>query len=213
MYGDGPFRRLRGALTRKEVLLAQLRGGRSLLLGETGKRVQGTDSTWPHYGEEELEHVLGACPEDVPGVREPEEKALCAGLPAALDYDDGSGGCGAVLPGGLRLGSPVTAAALTSTTTTLLPRCNIKPAQLKAIPSSLRGDCSSFEVLIQCNRIESRVITGEWTFIPLRPGPFAGSSKGPPLPLQLRPAFLWLKILSNQPTEQVSQLYPYNYYY
>jgi hypothetical protein len=25
-----------------------------------------------------------------------------------------------------------------------------KPAQIKAIPSSLSGDCSSFEVLIQC---------------------------------------------------------------
>jgi hypothetical protein len=35
--------------------------------------------------------------------------------------------------------------------TTRLPRCNINPAQLKAITSSLRGDCSSFEVLIQCN--------------------------------------------------------------
>jgi hypothetical protein len=59
--------------------------------------------------------------------------------------------------------------------TTPLPRCNIKPAQLKAIPSSLRGDCSSFEVLIQCNSIESRVITGEAL----------------PLPLQLGPAILW----------------------
>jgi hypothetical protein len=47
-----------------EVLLAQLRGGRSLLLGETRKRVQGADSTCPHCGEEEdLEHVLRACPE------------------------------------------------------------------------------------------------------------------------------------------------------
>jgi hypothetical protein len=67
------------------------------------------------------------------------------------------------------------------TLTTRLPRCNIKPAQLKAIPSSLRGDCSSFEVLMQCNRIESRVITGEAL----------------PLPLQLGPAILWFKILSN----------------
>jgi hypothetical protein len=46
---------------------------------------------------------------------------------------------------------------------------------------SLRGDCSSFEVLIQCNRIESRVTTGEAL----------------PLPLQLGPAILWFKILSN----------------
>jgi hypothetical protein len=33
VYGDGPFRPLQGASTREEVLLAQLRGGRSLLLG------------------------------------------------------------------------------------------------------------------------------------------------------------------------------------
>jgi hypothetical protein len=65
--------------------------------------------------------------------------------------------------------------------TTPLPRCNIKPAQHKAIPSSLRGNCSSFEVLIQCNRIESRVITGE-AF---------------PLSLQLGSIILWFKILSN----------------
>jgi hypothetical protein len=46
-------------------LLAQLRGGRFLLLEETQKRVQGADSTCPHCGEEEedLEHVLRACPE------------------------------------------------------------------------------------------------------------------------------------------------------
>jgi hypothetical protein len=65
--------------------------------------------------------------------------------------------------------------------TTQLPKCNIKPAQLKAIPSGLRGDCSSFDVLIRCNRIESRVITGEAL----------------PLPLQLGPAILRFKILSN----------------
>jgi hypothetical protein len=58
VYGDGPFKHLQGASRTEEVLLAQLRGGRSLLLGETRKRVQGTDSTCPHYGEEEdLEHV------------------------------------------------------------------------------------------------------------------------------------------------------------
>ena len=67
--------------------------------------------------------------------------------------------------------------------TTRLPRCNINPAQLKAIPSSLRGDCSSFEVLIQCNRIESRVITGEAL----------------PLPLQLGPDILWFKFLVTRP--------------
>ena len=65
VYGDGPFRPLQGASRREEVLLAQLRGGRSLLLGETRKRIQGTDSTCPRCGEEEedLEHVLRACPE------------------------------------------------------------------------------------------------------------------------------------------------------
>jgi hypothetical protein len=66
VYGDGPFRRLQGASRREEVLLAKLRGGRSLLLGETRKRVQGTDSTCPRCGEEEedLEHVLRMCPAD-----------------------------------------------------------------------------------------------------------------------------------------------------
>jgi hypothetical protein len=54
---------------------------------------------------------------------------------------------------------------------TLLPRCKIKLAQLKAILSSLRRDGSFFEVLIQCNRIESRVITGEALPLPLQPGP------------------------------------------
>jgi hypothetical protein len=64
--------------------------------------------------------------------------------------------------------------------TTPLPRCNMKLAQLKTIPSSLREDCSSFEVLVQYNRIESRVITGEAL----------------PPPLQLGPAILWFQILS-----------------
>jgi hypothetical protein len=65
VYGDGPFRPLQGASRREEVLLTQLRGGRSLLLGETRKRVQEADSTCPRCGEEEvdLEHVLRACPE------------------------------------------------------------------------------------------------------------------------------------------------------
>jgi hypothetical protein len=45
--------------------VVQLRGGHSLLLGETRKRVQGADSTCPCCREEEedLEHVLRACPE------------------------------------------------------------------------------------------------------------------------------------------------------
>jgi hypothetical protein len=64
VYGEGPFRPLQGASRKEEVLLAQLRGGRSLLLGETRKRVQGADSTCPRCGEEEdLEHVLRACAE------------------------------------------------------------------------------------------------------------------------------------------------------
>jgi hypothetical protein len=64
VYGDGPFRPLQGASRREEVLLAQLRGCRSLLLGETRKRVQGADSSCPRCREEEedLEHVLRACP-------------------------------------------------------------------------------------------------------------------------------------------------------
>jgi hypothetical protein len=46
-------------------LLAQLRGGSSLLPGETRKMVQGAESTCPGCGEEveDLEHVLRACPE------------------------------------------------------------------------------------------------------------------------------------------------------
>jgi hypothetical protein len=65
VYGDGPFRPLQGTSRREKVLLAQLRGGCSLLFGETRKRVKGTDSTCPRCGEEEedLDHVLRACPE------------------------------------------------------------------------------------------------------------------------------------------------------
>jgi hypothetical protein len=65
VYGDGPFRPLQGASRREEVMLAQLRGGHSLPLWETRKRVQGADFTCPRYGEEEedLEHILRVCPE------------------------------------------------------------------------------------------------------------------------------------------------------
>jgi hypothetical protein len=64
VYGDSPFRILQGTSRREEVLLAQLRGGRSLLIGETWKRVQRADSMCPRHGEEEdLEHILRACPE------------------------------------------------------------------------------------------------------------------------------------------------------
>ena len=64
VYSDG-FRRLQGTSRREEVSLAQLRGGRSLLLGDTRNRVQGTDSACPRCGEEEetLEHVLQRCPD------------------------------------------------------------------------------------------------------------------------------------------------------
>jgi hypothetical protein len=64
VYSDG-FRRFQGASRREEVLLAQLRGGRSLLLGETWKRIQGMDSTWPRSGEdkETLERILQRCPD------------------------------------------------------------------------------------------------------------------------------------------------------
>jgi hypothetical protein len=59
VYCDGS-RSLQDASRRMEVLLAQLRGGRSLLLGETRKKVQGTDSVCPCCGEakDTLEHVL-----------------------------------------------------------------------------------------------------------------------------------------------------------
>jgi hypothetical protein len=70
VYGDGPFMCLQGASRREEVLFAQIRGGRFLLLRETQKRVQGTDSTCPHCGEEDLEHILRMCPElDSPRTR------------------------------------------------------------------------------------------------------------------------------------------------
>jgi hypothetical protein len=36
---------------------------------------------------------LGACPEDMPGIGEPEEKELFAGPSATLGYDDEPGGC------------------------------------------------------------------------------------------------------------------------
>jgi hypothetical protein len=50
---------------------------------------------------------LGARPEGVPRVGEPQEKELYAGPAAALGHDDRPGGNGTVFPGGLRLGSPV----------------------------------------------------------------------------------------------------------
>jgi hypothetical protein len=99
VYSDGPFRLLQGASRRVEVLLAQLRGGCSLLLEETWKRVQGVDFMCPRCGEEDLEHVL----KGIPRAGEPQEKELCAGPLAALGYVDGSGGGGTVLPGGLRM--------------------------------------------------------------------------------------------------------------
>jgi hypothetical protein len=59
---------------------------------------------------------LGARPEGVPRVEVPQEKELCAGPSAAFGYDDGSGGGGAVLPGGLQVGSLVTVCRSTTTT-------------------------------------------------------------------------------------------------
>jgi hypothetical protein len=102
VYGGSPFRHLQGAFGRDEVLLTQLRGGRSLLLRETRKKV-GLYLTmlWGGGG------GLGASPADVPKIGEPKEKELCAGPPATLGYDNGPGGCGTVLPGGLQLGPPV----------------------------------------------------------------------------------------------------------
>jgi hypothetical protein len=44
---------------------------------------------------------LGALPEGVPQVGEPQEKELCAGPPTAPGYVNGLGGGGMVLPGGL----------------------------------------------------------------------------------------------------------------
>ena len=54
----------------------------------------------------------------MPQVREPYEKELCAGPLVTLGYGDGSSGDGAVLSGGLKLGSPATYAVITTTTTT-----------------------------------------------------------------------------------------------
>jgi hypothetical protein len=51
---------------------------------------------------------LGAHPVGVPRVGEPHEKELCAGSPAALSHVGGPDKNGAVFPGGLQLGSPVT---------------------------------------------------------------------------------------------------------
>jgi hypothetical protein len=51
VYGDGPFKPLQGASRRDEVLLAQLRDGCFVLLGETRKRVKKADSTCPCCGD------------------------------------------------------------------------------------------------------------------------------------------------------------------
>jgi hypothetical protein len=61
---------------------------------------------------------LGARPEGVPQVGEPQEKTNCASPPAALAYVNRLGGDGAVFPGGLQLGSPMTVCCHTRTTTT-----------------------------------------------------------------------------------------------
>jgi hypothetical protein len=85
-------------------LLAQLRGGRSLPLGET-----------PENGPRGGLYVptlwgggLGERPEGVPPVEEPQAKELCAGPPCRSRLCQRSRRNGTVLLGGLRLGSPVT---------------------------------------------------------------------------------------------------------
>jgi hypothetical protein len=94
VYGDGLFRHLQVVSRREEVLLAQLRSGCSLLLGKTQKRVQGADSICPHCGEEDLEHVLKACPE----WESPRRRNFMQVPPTVLVYGDRSGRNGAVLP-------------------------------------------------------------------------------------------------------------------
>jgi hypothetical protein len=66
VYSDGS-KYFQGFSRREEGLLAQLRGGRSLLLRETRKSVQGTDSTCSRCWEEEedLELVFQRCPKVV----------------------------------------------------------------------------------------------------------------------------------------------------
>jgi hypothetical protein len=49
VYCDG-FRRLQGTSNREDNLIAQLMGGRSLLLGENRKRVLGMEATCPQCG-------------------------------------------------------------------------------------------------------------------------------------------------------------------
>jgi hypothetical protein len=66
------------------------------------------------------ERGLGAHPEGMPRVGEPQEKELCADPPAAFGHDNEPGGSGAVFSGGLRLGFPATYTALTTTTTTTM---------------------------------------------------------------------------------------------
>jgi hypothetical protein len=68
-----------------------------------------------------LEYAPRACPK-----LEPQEKELCAGPPAAFGFSNGSGGGGAVLPGGLRVGSPVTVCRSTTTTTTTKTTTNLR---------------------------------------------------------------------------------------
>jgi hypothetical protein len=65
---------------------------------------------------------LGARPEGMPRVGEPQEKEHCVGPPAALGYGDGSSRGGAVLPGGLQVGSPVTVCRSTTTTSSFIPK-------------------------------------------------------------------------------------------
>jgi hypothetical protein len=81
VYGDGPFRHLQGASRREEVLLAKLRGNPEK--GPMGGLYM--PMLWGGEG------GLGARPEGVPRVEEPQEKELYASPSPTLGYIDRSG--------------------------------------------------------------------------------------------------------------------------
>jgi hypothetical protein len=68
---------------------------------------------------------LEARHEGVSRVGEPQEKELSASPSAALSYVDGSGGRGAVLPGGLRMESPTTVCRSTTTSQPVAQNSNL----------------------------------------------------------------------------------------
>jgi hypothetical protein len=87
VYGDGPSGPFRVLQEGRKSCLPNLGVVAPYYLGESRKRVQGADSTCPHCGEEDLEHILRACPK--------------LESPRRRNYVDGSGGGGTVFPGGL----------------------------------------------------------------------------------------------------------------